>query len=231
MDMAGFYDAPLVLTSGALELCDSEALAAAYRAALAVGRKHALPVELRTPADDAAAVRIAKDAARDAGIAVNVAGTVRSAESAVDLAAAGADMLYASGFSGIDAMHAAARAMGAAKVPFALGVSSDAGGMPIAEIIARIDGDLASRPWHYLLDDLDPAQAEAALEGLFRAAPALAHRVVGLNARAGGRFESPDAFGRGVRECARNFGLHVLGPRESSATLLEVIASAARAEV
>ncbi len=139
-------------------------------------------------------------------------------EQATALASAGVDFLYAASFPAIDELHGAARAMSETALPFVLapmlhpdGTMMD--GTTLAAAIERLDRDPAARPWHYLLGCLYPTQAATALESLFRTAPALAHRVVGLKANASPTLEvsSPEEFARDLWDCASTFGLHVLG--------------------
>lgn len=144
------------------------------------------------------------------------------------LADAGVDLLYAQTFPSIEELHGVARACGETKLPFALapmlradGAMMD--GTPLAEAIARIDADALARPWHYMLGCLSASHAHGALAGLFRGAPALAHRVVGIKANPSSlapeeldtsqRLErtDADAFAREVTEVAETFGLHVVG--------------------
>ncbi len=149
-------------------------------------------------------------------------------EQAAALASAGVDLLYAPTFPAIDELHGAARAMSATQLPFAVapmvhpdGTMMD--GTPLAAAIARLDDDAAARPWHYMLGCLYPTHAATALEALFRGAPALAHRVVGLKANGSPlapesldgstalETAPPEQFARDLWECAQTFGLHVLG--------------------
>ena len=117
--------------------------------------------------------------------------------------------------------------MSETKLPFALapmvhpdGIMMD--GTPLATTIARLDSDPAARPWHYMLGCLYPTHATTALESLFRSAPQLAHRVIGLKANGSPlppesldgsvvlETTEPKQFARDLWECARNFELHVL---------------------
>ncbi len=149
-------------------------------------------------------------------------------EQASALASAGVDLLYAPTFPVTDELQGAARAMSEMKLPFAVAPMLHADGkMPdgttLAAAIARLDEDAAARPWHYMLGCLYPTHAATALESLFRSAPALAHRVVGLKANGSPlppesldgsttlQTTAPDVFARDLWECAQNFGLHVLG--------------------
>ena len=96
-------------------------------------------------------------------------------------------------------------------------------GTPLALAIERIDEDPAARPWHYMLGCIYPTHAAQALERLFRSAPDLAHRVVGLKANGSPlppvildkseRLErtTPEIFARDVLACANDFGLSVVG--------------------
>ncbi len=150
------------------------------------------------------------------------------AEQARALAAAGVDLLHAQTFPAIEELHGAARACGETKQPFALapmlradGTMMD--GTPLVDAIARIDADPLARPWHYMLGCIAPAHAQSALAALFRGAPHLAHRVVGIKANpsdrppeeldAATRVEriASDAFADEVMEVAQTFGLHVVG--------------------
>ncbi|MDE2480639.1 MAG: homocysteine S-methyltransferase family protein [bacterium] len=149
-------------------------------------------------------------------------------EQAQALAAAGCDLLYVQTVPACDELHGAARACGETNLPFALapmlradGTMTD--GTPLADAIARIDADALARPWHYMLGCIAPAHARRALEMLFRSAPHVAHRVIGIKANpsplapeeldAATRLERGDAetFARDVLDVAHTFGLHVVG--------------------
>jgi homocysteine S-methyltransferase len=194
------------------------------------------------------AARLVRDATAATGATVIVAGVLGPSSDGYDpaaalsledahayhreqawaLASAGADLLYAPTFPAIDELHGAARAMGEAKLPFALGPmlhpnGTMMDGTSLADAIARIDADATARPWHYMLSCLYPTNAATALESLFRAAPAHAHRVVGLKANGSPlpaesldgsttlQTSDPEVFARDMWGVAQNFGLHVLG--------------------
>lgn len=194
------------------------------------------------------AVALVRDAAASAGARVVIAGVIGPHSDGYDpsnalppdeafayhrgqaatLASAGVDLLFAPTFPAIDELHGAARAMAQTSLPFAVAPMLHADGTmmdgtSLADAIGRLDADAAARPWHYMLGCLYPTHAATALESLFRQAPALAHRVVGLKANGSQRpAESldgsatlettpPDQFARDLWECAQNFGLHVLG--------------------
>ncbi|MBV8117576.1 MAG: homocysteine S-methyltransferase family protein [Candidatus Eremiobacteraeota bacterium] len=194
------------------------------------------------------AVQLVRDAAGARGATVIIAGEIGPSKDGYDpsgalslddahayhreqtraLAASGSDILFAPTFPAIDELHGAARAMAETKLPFAVapmvrpdGMMMD--GTPLAEAIARLDADPAARPWQYMLGCLYPTHAATALETLFRAAPSLAHRVVGLKANGSPlpaesldgsttlQTTEPDVFARDMWAVAENFGLHVLG--------------------
>jgi len=149
-------------------------------------------------------------------------------EQAAALADAGVDILYAATFPSCDALAGACAALAQTRLPFAVapmirpdGMMMD--GTPLATAIERLDADPSRRPWHYMLGCIYPTHAATALAALFRAAPDLAHRVVGLKANGsplppeeleeGARLEQtePQIFARDLWACAHEFGLTVLG--------------------
>ena len=197
---------------------------------------------------NAQAVALVREAASSTGARAIVAGVIGpssdgfdpsgalSAEDAVEyhreqgsaLASAGVDLLFAPTFPAIGELHGVARAMSETKFPFAVapmlhGDGTMMDGTTLAAAISRMDNDSAARPWHYMLGCLYPTHAATALESLFRSAPALAHRVVGLKANGSDlpaesldgsptlQTTAPDKFARDAWDCAQNFGLHVLG--------------------
>lgn len=170
------------------------------RQLIAAAKRHKLPVQLSafTKADIAALRQLATEH----DVPVIIAGTL-------DLAGSGVDLLHVHGTGSLDELHETARAFGKTGLPFSVSVGE---GIPLASAIERLDADAAARPWHYLLGSIEPDAAVAALEALFRGAPALAHRVVGINADA--RDLSAADFAPRMHEIARDFGLHVLGGAE-----------------
>ena len=223
--MIAFKESSLVLTDGAIESPDD------YPAYAAVAKQFDFPMQLGAP--NLEAVAYVREAAASSGARIILAGVIEpSSTDPGQLAAAfdssGVDLLYAAAFPTIGELHNVARAMGATKLPFVVAPMLQADGKMIdgtslGSAIAHLDGDAAARPWHYMLDCLTPAQARTALESLFRSFPALAHRVVGL--KANGSPLSPEDFARDLWDCARTFGLNVLGgARGTDARYIEAIA-------
>ncbi len=149
-------------------------------------------------------------------------------EQAHALVGAGVDMIFAQTFPSIAELQGVARACGETKAPFVLApMLRDDGAMmdgtSLAEAIARIDDDGPARPWHYQLICIAAEHAYTALATLFRGAPELAHRVVGIKANpsalppalldVASRVErvEPEPFARAVLDVATMFGLHVVG--------------------
>ncbi len=210
--MIAFKESPLVLTNGAIESLGD------YASYAGVAKRFDLPIQLEVRSPET--VALVREVAASSGARIIIAGIVEPStngddpsERAAALASAAVDLLYAARFPSIDELDRVARAMAETKTPFALapmlsaeGTMTD--GTTLADAIARLDDDPTARPWHYMLACLHVAQAATALESLFRTAPGLAHRVVGLQANG-----SPEAatFARDVWECAQTFGLHVLG--------------------
>ncbi len=149
-------------------------------------------------------------------------------EQAQALADAGVDLLYAATFPSCEALAGACAAMAQTGRPFAAapmvrpdGTMMD--GTPLSDALERLDADPSRRPWHYMLGCIYPTNAATALAALFRAAPDLAHRIVGLKANGsplppqeleeGARLEQadPQVFASDLLACAHEFGLTVLG--------------------
>ncbi|MBV8638682.1 MAG: homocysteine S-methyltransferase family protein [Candidatus Eremiobacteraeota bacterium] len=223
--MIVFKESPLVLTDGAIETQSGQTLREIYSLYAAIAKRFNLPMQLGT--QDPRAVPLVRDVALSSGARIVIAGVMVPSsndyrEQAAALASAGVDFLYAQMFPSVDELQEAARAMSATQLPFVVAPMP-----PLATAIARLDDDAAARPWHYMLVCLSPADAATALESLFRSAPALAHRVVGLQAN--GSPDYPEQFAREIWECAQTFGLHVLGGcHGTNARHIEAIAEISR---
>jgi S-methylmethionine-dependent homocysteine/selenocysteine methylase len=220
LQVKDLYASPLVLTDGAGESSD------AY---LDVAQRYSLPIQVG--AVNADAVAALRRSIERVTVPVLIAGVVDSSSGVRAFAGTGIDMLYAQSSASLSELGEVVQAMAETKTPFAVAPQlQENGTMPdgttLAEAIERLDADPSMRPWHYMLSCLTSAAAQTALESLFRAAPGLAHRVIGLKADASG--ESPDEFARGVWECAERFGLHVLGGcRNANAAEIDAIAASA----
>ena len=206
MPVKRFYDAPFALIDG------GNGAAADY---VDVARRFAVPLALtaRSP-DDVGALR---ELASRAKVDVTIAG---------EIGTQGIDQQFTASGRLDDLLSQRARAV-AAKMPFAFALRIAEGGTladgtPLSDAIEALDADPSLRAWNYLLDCTDPAHAQTACESLFRAAPALAHRVVGVRSDA-----TPD-FGERMHECAQRFGLSIVGTiGEATARDLDAAASLA----
>lgn len=182
------YSAPLVLLDGG---------AGAPADEVALARRLGVPliVTVATAAEATAIRALAQDAP-----SVVVASTDDAAACDLFVAAAGT----------LEALQRSAERFAPRKKAFGLAIRVDANGAledgtPLADAIAKLDADPAARPWHYIVDAMEPAHIERACEALFRAAPALAHRVVGC------RSHLVADFAQSLRACAQRFGLQWLG--------------------
>lgn len=201
--MIEFKEAPLVLIGA------TDATPEAYAA---LAKRYDLPIQLGASTPPSLAVL--RNVARASGARIIVAGVIDPRTADVP-AIAGADLLYATGFAALDELHEASHAVAQAKRPFALALHVNAGGTMVdgatlSAAIARLDADATARPWHYTLACSEPAHASAALETLFRSAPALAHRVVGLDVTVAGQTDG-GIVASAACDVAQNFGLNVLG--------------------
>lgn len=207
MPVKSLYDAPFALIDG------GRGDAAGY---VELARRFSVPLALTAhSSDDIAALR---ELASRANVDVTIVGEIGTIGVDQQLTASGR----------LDELLAHRALAAAAKMPFAFALrvierGSLADGTPLPDAIEALDADASLRPWNYLLDCADPAHAQVACETLFRAAPALAHRVVGVRSDA-----APD-FAERMHECAQRFGLHLVGTiGEASARDLDGIASRER---
>ena len=155
---------------------------------LAVAQRLNLPIQLT--ASSAGAVLRLRELAKNAGVTALIAS---------DGPTTGADLIVSS-----------VPSLNQTKTPFAMtiAVGEDGAlddGTSLSAAIERYDADAAARPWHYTLDCAHPSHARLALESLFRSAPSLAHRVIGMRSNA-----TPD-FASEMLACAQLFGLQLLG--------------------
>lgn len=186
MPVKSLYDAPLAFFDG------GSGDAAGY---VSVAQKFGVPLAL-TAASDADVPHLRELAAR-ANVDVTIAGAPGT--NGVD------EIVLASG--SLDELRAACATAASTKIPFVVALRVNDGGTlgdgsAIAVAVETLDADPAARPWNFMLDCADAAHADAACEALFRAAPTLAHRVVGVRS---------ERAGDALYECAQRFGLHVVG--------------------
>ncbi|MBN2170355.1 MAG: homocysteine S-methyltransferase family protein [Candidatus Krumholzibacteriota bacterium] len=150
------------------------------------------------------------------------------AEQARALAAAGADVLLAATLPAAPEALGLARAMAAAGRPYLVSyVLRPAGtlldGAPLGEIVARIDGEVDPPPLAHLANCVHPRIFAEAFRCALAAAPALAGRLVGLQANtsplppekldgsAALHAENPETFAALMLGLREEFGLRVLG--------------------
>jgi S-methylmethionine-dependent homocysteine/selenocysteine methylase len=110
-------------------------------------------------------------------------------DQAETLAGLNVDLLYAPTFPAFSELSGLARAMAQTGRPYALapmlhpnGTMLD--GMPLADAITRIDGEVSPAPRHYMVGCLYPTHAQTALRALRAARPDLVGRIRGLKANA-----------------------------------------------
>jgi S-methylmethionine-dependent homocysteine/selenocysteine methylase len=96
-------------------------------------------------------------------------------------------------------------------------------GTPLADAIARIDGEIAPAPRHYMVGCLYPTHAQTALQALQTARPDLVNRVQGLKGNASPlppeeldklnhlSTTNVQLWARDELTCARQFNLTILG--------------------
>jgi len=144
------------------------------------------------------------------------------------LAGLGVDLLYAPTFASADELRGIAAAMAATGLPYALAPVIDAGGVlldgtPLADVIGRIDAEVAPRPLHYLIGCVHPTTLRKAWQHQPKLPKTVAGRVAGLKANASnlppdqldkldhleeGR---PENFADLMLGLHRDYGLRVLG--------------------
>ena len=96
-------------------------------------------------------------------------------------------------------------------------------GSSLETAIELLDERADARPWHYVVRVRTIAAANEALASLFRVAPPLAHRVVGIVIAAG--VPLSDELGRELVECAATFGVTFLGAATYDRPFYEAIAA------
>lgn len=199
-----FKEARMILCDGLVARADD----AYARALVAAAGRNGLPVLLG--ASEPGAIATLRADANGCGVDAMIAGMIgiETASDAASFIGAGAGMLHAHLSDEAETDARIVEAMAATQAPFAVSLRGDSV-PPLAETIARLDADARLRPWHYLVRAATPDRARSALEAAFRAAPALAHRIAGVNVDASDA--SAMDFGSQMRELADRFGLNVIG--------------------
>lgn len=183
-----------------------------FAAATALAAKKNAPVQLGTRTR--AEIDLARQAARESNGRTLIAGILTpGADTAASLrmfVEAGVDLVQVTGARSTEQLAEIARVVGPSKVPFALDIPVD---LPLAEAIETLDASPQTRPWHYLVEATSLLDVSAALSSLFRAAPPLAHRVVGVDVIAGE--SDPSVFSDEMYELLTTFGLTFAGVHTS----------------